>query len=346
MKIIGAMSGSSLDGLDLAICSFQESELNALQWEVLETKTFPFPSGLADQLAVAKDLSVKACEKLGIELADFTAKCVKQLSNWHSCSAVAIHGHTIHHEPEVGYSLQITNPWYLFRAIELPVIADFRNADIALGGQGAPLVPKPEMELFPEFDAFLNLGGIANATLLAGETIEAYDICACNQWLNTLSNRLDYDFDKDGILSSKGNTIPELLKACHDWDFCHQAPPKSLSNEACSNFYSEVISSYLKDHSVEDVMKSCVVFMAEIIGKVLKKASKVLVTGGGVYNKTLISELRKYVDVEIPSNEIVEFKEAIAFAYLGFCKLNALPGNVPKATGASREAVLGCLYNF
>jgi anhydro-N-acetylmuramic acid kinase len=345
MKIIGAMSGSSLDGLDLALCDFSHTE-KQVDWEVLSAKTFSFPNGMARKLANTDNLSVKDVEELAISLSAFTADCVRQMPNWESCEAVAIHGHTIQHEPVVGYSLQITNPWHLFKELGKTVVADFRNADIALGGQGAPLVPKADLDLFTGFDAFLNLGGIANATYFEDSEIYAYDLFACNQWLNSLSSMLGKKYDEDGCLSEKGIAIPEVVEACLAWEFCNEQAPKSLSNSACFDFFTEYVLPFTQKYNVEDVMKSCIVAMARAIGKPLGHCTKVLVSGGGAYNNTLMTELKEFINAEIPTEEIVEFKEAIAFAYLGYCRVKGISGNVPKATGASREALLGCLYNF
>jgi anhydro-N-acetylmuramic acid kinase len=345
MKIIGAMSGSSLDGLDLALCSFSHSGGEIL-WEVHVSKTFEFPLAIANVLSKANTLSVKETEKLGVVLAQFTAECVRKLPEWELCEAVAIHGHTIQHEPEEGYSLQITNPWQLHQLLGKTVVADFRNADIALGGQGAPLVPKADLDLFKGYDAFLNLGGIANATFFEDNLICAYDLFACNQWLNALSLQLGKAYDENGALSADGRVIPEIVNVCLSWNYCNLPAPKSLSNSACQEFFKQEILPFLSHYSVPDVMKSCIEAMAKVIGKSLKNAQKVLVTGGGAYNVTLIDKLREHFHVEIPNREIVEFKEAIAFAYLGFCRIKGMPGNVPEATGASREALLGCLYNF
>lgn len=345
MKIIGAMSGSSLDGLDLAMCNFHQKD-GTMQWELLESKTFPFTEGIAKQLSQVPELSSKALEDLAIDLANFTAHSVTKLNGWDTCDAVAIHGHTILHEPEKGYSLQITNPWHLHKALRKTVVADFRNADIALGGQGAPLVPKADMDLFSGFDAFLNLGGIANATYFKNGEVLAYDLFACNQWINALSQQLGEPYDADGKLSGIGKPIDEIVGACMGWDFCSLPAPKSLSNASCQDFYKQKILPFLNHYSVSDVMRSCIVAMAKVIAASLKDCDRVLVTGGGAYNSTLMKELEQRIHLEIPNSDIVEFKEAIAFAYLGYCRINGLPGNVPNATGASREALLGCLYNF
>tara|TARA_R110001592_G_scaffold325782_4_gene606280 strand:- start:189507 stop:190544 length:1038 start_codon:yes stop_codon:yes gene_type:complete len=345
MKIIGAMSGSSLDGLDLALCSFVNTG-GSIQWKMHVSKTFPFPKEIAEKLSKAHNLSILDAEKLGVSLSKFTANCIQKLPQWEQCDAIAIHGHTIQHEPAEGYSLQITNPWHLHQLLDKTVVADFRNADIALGGQGAPLVPKADLDLFTDYDAFLNLGGIANATFFEGDKIHAYDLYACNQWLNALSLELGKAYDKDGELSSSGKVISEIVDACLNWNYCSQRAPKSLSNIACSDFYEKEIKPFLESYSANDVMKSCIEAMAKIIGETLKNSKKVLVTGGGAYNTTFMEKLSEHILVQIPDSAIVEFKEAIAFAYLGFCRIKGQPGNVPKATGASREALLGCLYNF
>lgn len=344
--IIGVMSGSSLDGLDVAMCSFSESEGNT-QWEILAVKTFSFDDQLLKQLISVDKLDVESYLDLDVALAKFTAECIKQMPLWQNADAVSIHGHTIMHEPKKGYSSQITNPWILAAELKLPVVADFRNADIALGGQGAPLVPIADLDLFPEYTSYLNLGGIANVTVKTESGIEAFDVFACNQWLNALSQMLGKEYDADGNLSAKGEIIDEIVKCGLSWSFVQQKAPKSLSNQMCKVFFTENILPFCHKYSIEDVMRSCIRAMAIAIENAVGKSQgSMLVTGGGVYNNTLLGDLKSNLVVHIPTPEIIEFKEAVAFAYLGYCHQIGKTSNVPEATGACRKAVLGCLYKF
>lgn len=344
--IIGVMSGSSLDGLDVAMCTFSEFE-GKVEWKILAVKTFGFDDDILNQLKSAEKLEVESYLDLDVALAKFTALCIQKLPNWQRADAVAIHGHTIMHEPQKGYSAQITNPWILAAELKLPVIADFRSADVALGGQGAPLVPIADLDLFPEYSAYLNLGGIANVTVKTSSGIKAFDVFACNQWLNSLSQMLGKEYDADGSLSVKGEIREDVVKCCLSWTFIEQKGPKSLSNQMCKVFFNQEIAPFFQKYSVQDVMRSCIRAMSISIEKAIgSTGGKILSTGGGVYNNTLINDLNANLDVHIPDNEIVEFKEAIAFAYLGFCHRIGKTSNVPEATGACRKAVLGCLYDF
>lgn len=346
MKVIGLMSGSSLDGLDVALCQFNKQPNGLLNWEILEAKTFDFPKWLATNLATAPRLNVVQLYDLDVAMAKFSAQCIKQLSLWQSADAIASHGHTVLHEPKKGYSLQICNAWILAAETQKTVIADFRNADIALGGQGAPLVPKADIDLFADYDACLNLGGIANATIKNEGNVEAFDICACNQWLNALSQNIGYKYDEDGKLSAKGILIQDVLTIYEQWGYINKPAPKSLSNQDCVDFFTKNIAPLSPKFKTEDLLYTTLVFIANCIKKELQSANKILLSGGGAFNKTLVKALKEELNIDLASKRLINFKEALAFAYLGYCKLSGLNSNIPSATGARKFCQLGNVYKI
>lgn len=346
MITLGLMSGSSLDGLDVALCQFSDKLNKKVEWQIIEAETFFFPTDVSKKLSKLANLTVQEIAELDVALAKFSANCIKKIPSWQSANAIGSHGHTVLHEPKKGFSYQITNPWTLAAETNKVVVSDFRNADIVLGGQGAPLVPKADIDLFPEYDAYLNLGGIANITKKHGSAVLAYDVCACNQWLNALCKLLGKDYDKDGSLSKLGKMQSEIISSLESWDFVKLNAPKSLSNIACEVFYKNTILPFTKKYTVEDVLKSCIVFIGNCIKKELKGANKILISGGGAYNNTLISGLNEELNIETQPSNIINFKEALAFAYLAHCKLNGQNANIPSATGAQNYCQLGAIFKI
>ena len=225
------------------------------------------------------------------------------------------------------------------------IVCDFRVQDVLLGGQGAPLVPVGDQLLFPQFDYCLNLGGFANiSTVIEGER-KAYDICAVNTVLNFLAGKLNLPYDEDGRLAASGEVIVELLATLNDLSFYSEKPPKSLGMEWVER---EIIPLLDPGQPIPSLMKTYVLHAAEQISKEVGNRSKdtVLVTGGGAYNSFLIDELKKRTSAQIciPSEEVVNFKEALIFAFLGVLKLRGENNVLCSVTGASKDHSSGKIF--
>lgn len=344
--ILGLMSGTSLDGLDMAFCEFSKET----EWSfgLIDAVTIPYSEQWKERLRKAHLLNPSELMILHHELGVLHGELVQEFLSKQKISAdcIASHGHTVVHDPSKGYTLQIGNAHDIAQITGTDVIADFRSLDVANGGQGAPLVPIGDEKLFQHYDACLNLGGIANISFKHNNLRVAFDISLCNILLNAIAGKLGLDFDENGQLAEKGSVLLELLEKWNAQPFFHRNFPKSLGRE----FFEE---SFLKDiishEGVEDLMRTAVehiiVQLADVINH--NDLKSVLVTGGGAKNGFLISQLRKRTTAEIaiPSDELVDFKEAIVFGFLAALKLEGEVNVLSSVTGAKSDAVVGILYS-
>lgn len=344
------MSGSSLDGLDIALCEFhQESERN-LEWKIVSAQTVAFSEAMKQDLISAPHASVEQLFTLDQKLAVFIATEVKKLCDEHHFEAdyIASHGHTVLHQPEKGFSLQIGSGQTISAVAKVPTIANFRNKDIALGGQGAPLVPVGDEGLFGEYDACLNLGGIANITLLNQEQLMAWDICPFNQPLNFLAQKCGKEFDESGEMAKSGKLNSALLKELKKMSYFQKTPPKSLANEWIKENYIPVLSA--ANVAVEDQLRTVVAHLVDEIAGVINQYSvrNVLISGGGAFNSFFVEQLSAatLADISVPNDEIVNFKEALLFAYLGFLKVNNLENVYSSVTGSIKNSSSGDIFKI
>jgi anhydro-N-acetylmuramic acid kinase len=261
---------------------------------------------------------------------------------------IASHGHTVFHQPGIGLTTQIGNGAVIAARTGIPTVCDFRTKDVALGGQGAPLVPIGDELLFGDFDACLNLGGISNISYRIGNKRVAYDISPCNMALNALANRAGQPYDQDGQLAKEGVIIPELLQKLNNLAYYHQNPPKSLGKEWYDEVFSPVLASFLSNHSVADLSRTVVEHIAvQIIANVPKAARTMLVTGGGAHHTFLIQQIQHQRDtlkVIVPDDLIVDYKEALIFAFLGLLRLEGENNCLRSVTGAKKDCCGGCVY--
>lgn len=349
-RVVGVMSGTSLDGLDLALVDFSVKN-GFWSFETIQTCTVQYPNWITQQLANATQLTAATLVELDKQLGNFIGEAIGQSFKMISeIDFIASHGHTVFHQPQKGISLQIGNARSIHKSTQLPVISDFRSLDVALGGNGAPLVPIGDQLLFSQYDCFLNLGGIANCTVYSGEHVLAYDIMPFNMVLNYLSKNLGLSFDRDGIISRSGKIVPRLLDQLSRISFYEKTPPKSLGFEDFEKLWLPILSE--RAIPFEDMMHTYSVHSALTISKELNKKasadSKLLVSGGGAYHKFFIELLRKEFrgQVIIPDPEIVEFKEAIIFGLLGVLRhLNEM-NCLSSVTGATRDSSCGLLTGF
>jgi anhydro-N-acetylmuramic acid kinase len=334
----------------VAHCWFQQIEG---QWigGIDQAKTYTFSTGLQSDL---KNLPLSSALKMAetdATFARFSADCVLDFIELHNLhpTAVASHGHTIFHQPDLGFSTQIGNGGLMAARIGLPVVSDFRSTDVGYGGQGAPLVPGAERFLFSEFDACLNLGGIANISFPKSIPFSGFDLAPCNQLLNEAAAWLDLAFDDAGKLAAQGQAIPELMMSLDGLEFYKKKPPKSLGNESVAEIWKPLLSNYTD--RVNDVLHTLCQHMAKKIAEQVlaqKASGKMLVTGGGAYNVHLMKEISRYLgstwQIEIPDPQMISFKEAYCFAFLGCKRWLGQENCFAEVTGARKNSTSGAIY--
>lgn len=340
---LGVMSGSSLDGLDLALCSFT---LAGEQWSftIDEASTVPYDATFQQRLVAVMQGSALELARLDRDLGDRIGTACASFLKGRKLDVIASHGHTVFHKPDEGLTLQIGHGARIAATSGLPVITDFRTLDVALGGQGAPLVPLGERFLFPDHRAFLNIGGICNIAVHGDGSVLGYDVCIGNQALNLLAGESGLHFDRDGALARTGKVDETLLHQLADLPFHRQAPPRSLGRE----WFDEAVKPLIQDHRspLADRLRTVVEHIAQLLSEALGKGQDhVLVTGGGAHNTFLIDRLRALSGrrIEVPDRATVDFKEALIFAFLGVRRLRGESTALAKVTGAKRDSSGGSL---
>lgn len=338
-KAIGLMSGTSCDGLDIAYCQFNFQD-NTWSYEIITSSMVEYSLQWRDKLKNANQLNTAQLELLDIELGQFFGSETKKFIEENKLTEVdfvASHGHTIFHNPDKGFTLQIGNGNEIKKQVEIPVINDFRSADVAHGGQGAPLVPIGDELLFSEYDFCVNIGGIANVSFKENGVRKAFDICIANMALNPLALEMGFEYDKNGDFAKQGVVSYPLMKKLMLLSF----DKKSLGIEQYEEFLKPIIDQNI---SIDESKIATVTdYIARKIAEVLTPNSKVLITGGGAYNSFLMSKIKEYskANVIAASKELIEFKEALIFAFLGVLKMENIPNCLSSVTGASEDVVGG-----
>ncbi len=342
---IGLMSGSSLDGLDIALVRFNE-EGNKYHFQIMEAETLPYPEYWTKQLSEAFHKQPEDLVQLDKEYGKYLGEQVLAFARKHNAKPdfVASHGHTIFHRPEEHYTLQIGDGQELARACGFTVINDFRSEDVSKGGQGAPLVPIGDKLLFGDYEMCLNIGGIANISYDENGKRIAYDLCIANQALIYLAQLKGMDYDKDGELARNGEVDHSLLKKLNNLPFFLQDPPKSLGRE----FFETYQKDLLKDLSVEDMLATFVEHVALQIALPISwlPKGKIFCTGGGARNKYLIERLqaRTKHEVVVPDKLIIDYKEALVFALLGLLRMEGKTNVLSSVTGAESDSCSGNVW--
>ncbi len=344
---LGMMSGSSLDGLDLAFCEFIEKE-NRWDYRIIAAETLPYPEEWKMLLqesfyAVGEKLienDVAFGKFLG-EKADYFLK-----KNHLKPDIIALHGHTVFHQPEKGFSVQLGNGQAIAIATGIETVSDFRNKDIQLGGQGAPLVPIGDKLLFAEYDYCVNFGGIANISFEENRQRLGYDVCPANQLLNHLSRQMGKLYDKNGETASLGKLDKSLFEQLNNVEFYQQPYPKSLSNEQVRELFLPILDN--TPASLEDKLYTAVKHIAFQIAVSTDSSSekKMLLTGGGAHNSFLVEAIRRECpqSVYLPNPQIIDFKEALIFAFMGILRNTGRVNCLATATGAKSDSSGGVIY--
>lgn len=342
-RILGIMSGTSLDGIDMAICQFQQ--LNGKWNYTIElAQCFDYPQSWKERLLnlpQASALELAQCDiDYGYYLGDLAKHFIASAPK--RPDYIASHGHTIFHQPENNLTLQIGSGQALAIRAAVPVISNFRNKDVLMGGQGAPLVPIGDQLLFDDYDYCLNIGGIANISFQEGKRI-AYDICPANMVLNSLANRLQLDYDKDGSFARQGHLEQGLFDRLNNLSYYHQAYPKSLGRE----WVAETVFPLLQSSATENLLHTLCEHIAFQIGRCTsKEQARMLVTGGGAFNTYLMERIAAHTNatVLVPDSTLVSYKEALIFAFLGLRYLCNEANCLSSVTGAPKDSVGGVLY--
>ena len=345
-NVIGVMSGTSLDGLDIVYVKFTQNE--SWSFKIINSKTYKYEDSIAD---ILNDISKKSLEEIKEIDVVYTKKLAKIINGFidefsiNKIDFVSSHGHTAIHDPSNLITYQMGNLSTLSSEINQKVICDFRVQDVKHGGEGAPLVPVGEKYLFHEYDSFINLGGFANISNHKGESLIAYDICPVNIVLNNLSKKIGKDFDDKGSIASSGKLIINLYEELEKLEYYQSSPPKSLGIEWVDEYIFPLINKYF-DYPTEDLLNTLSNHIANQISNNLKNLDKVLVSGGGAYNDYLIHLIRSKTDSEIviPSKNIIEFKEALIFAFLGVLRLLNINNCYSSVTGASKDHCSGKIF--
>lgn len=350
-ELIGLMSGTSGDGLDIAYCRFEKNERWAFR--LLHTQTIPFPEDLGKLLSTAHRLPASELVQLDVTFGAWMGREVKRFCEIHQCSPLAIcsHGHTVFHNPAQGYSLQIGNGWALRRHAGFPVVSDFRMSDIQWGGQGAPLVPVGDRYLFGEVDFCLNLGGIANISMEQDGQRLAFDTCPFNLLLNPLAEQLGAPYDDRGIWASQGRIHEELLADLNGLPFYALSGAKSLAREDMESVFTPCLEKFsiaAKD-KLATLTEHYALQLARIIQRYQSHARpSVMLTGGGAYHAFFRSRLDYHLGGSwkqvVVSNQVIEFKEALVFAFLGYLRILGENNTLHEVTGASRDTCGGIYF--
>ncbi|MCS6823801.1 MAG: anhydro-N-acetylmuramic acid kinase [Cytophagaceae bacterium] len=350
-RAIGLMSGTSLDGLDLAYCIFKKSS-GGWKYDILCAHTHKYTDKKRERLKNAMHTSGLELVKTDMWFAHMCAEQVKKFIHRHSIDVdfIASHGHTVFHAPGEGYTTQIGSGAYISALTGLPVVSDFRTVDVALGGNGAPLVPVGDELLFSNFDMCLNLGGIANISYKCFTKRVAYDICPANIVLNYFAEKLGKQYDKDGAMAKRGRVNTELLRKLNAWEYYKQHPPKSLGRECIEQAIFPMLTGC--KISEYDVMATFTEHIAVQVAKSISdnNGKNIVVTGGGAFNTFLMERvayhLPDHVKLTIPGELIVKYKEALIFAFLGLLKLRNEVNIFKSVTGAYNDSVGGALYGL
>lgn len=349
-NVIGVMSGTSLDGVDLSHINFR-LENDKWTFEILESETIGYSQSWIDQLQSAVDFSDTQLEKLNEDYTKLLASIISTFIEKHkikNLDAVCSHGHTILHQPQKGYTLQIGNLPEIATLIHQTVVCDFRVQDVKLGGQGAHLVPIGDRILFSDYDYCINLGGFSNVSFEQNSNRIAFDISPVNTVLNHYANQLGLKYDDKGQISRTGKINADLLDKLNALEFYHQKHPKSLGFEFVKGTILPLIESF--KIPVEDKLRTFAEHVALQTALALpNKKGRMLATGGGAYNEFLIERIQSHLpemEIIIPSSKILEYKEALIFALLGVLKLRNETNVLGSVTGAKTDHSSGVMYTI
>lgn len=342
------MSGTSLDGIDVCHASFWNED-EQWMYKIHQAETLPYSSQWKHRLQKGLYLSDVELQVLDKEYGQFLGEVINDFLIKHHVSPqlIASHGHTIRHRPERGITFQAGCGIEIFRKTGRPVVYDFRSEDVSLGGQGAPLVPVGDHFLFSDYEYCLNLGGISNISMMSEGKRVAWDISPCNMILNAEAQKMGYPYDPSGNLAKSGEVITTLLNQFNQLNYYRIKPPKSLGREKIELEFAPFIKS--SRASLNDVLRTFTEHIAIQVSKAIvdNASERMLVTGGGAFNTFLVERISHHVKarVEVPGPSLVNYKEALIFAFLGILRWRNEVNVFSSVTGASRDSVSGKLVS-
>ncbi len=344
-RIVGLMSGTSLDGLDICYVEFDTASWK--DYKLLAFETVEYDEVWHTILKEAYSYSANKLAQTDADLGKYFGKQVNKFikkNGINKIDLIASHGQTIFHNPLQGYTTQIGHGSYINTITQIKTISDFRYQDVALGGEGAPLVPMGDLLLFPEYTYCLNLGGFANISIKKNASIKAFDICPVNIVLNHYAQKEGLKYDKGGKLASKGKINRRLLKELNDLPEYEASVPKSFGWEMVEQKILPLIDSYKLD--ISDILRTYVEHVAIQISRKVKKG-RMLVTGGGAFNNFLMDRINNYSPAEIivPGEKLINYKEALIFALLGLLKDLDKINILAEVTGAQIDHSSGVVYD-
>jgi anhydro-N-acetylmuramic acid kinase len=351
--VIGLMSGTSLDGLDIVFVRFAKKK--KWDFEIVNSQSISYDSVLQKKLKNASTLSSLDLKILDLEYGKWIGGQVKKFMEFHKIipKLVVSHGHTIFHQPQIGLTQQIGDGYQIMLESGIKTICDLRSLDISLGGQGAPLVPIGDKLLFSEYDLCLNLGGFSNISFDKHGKRIAYDICPVNTALNELASRKNLEYDPGGEIAKSGKINNKIIQLLNALKYYNQPPPKSLGME----WVKDNIFPLLKNDDTANLLNTFTHHIAfQITASIVEhfpfcrnKIPNMLVTGGGAKNTFLMDLLKIQAnnkwEIFIPEEQIVDFKEAIIFAFLGVLRMLGHVNTLKSVTGAKFDSSGGLIYD-
>lgn len=358
-RAIGIMSGSSLDGLDIVFASFEESR-GVWSYEIKAAGTYEYNETWQRRLQQATQLSAYDYLQLHSEYGKFIGEQIHsfiEVNNlYHQVQIISSHGHTVFHAPQNGFTAQFGDGAHIAAVTGINTVSDLRAMDVALGGQGAPIVPVGEKLLFANYEVLLNIGGIANITYQNGDASVAFDICPANKVLNNLSEKEGKPFDENGAMASAGTVHDGLLQHLNELDYYSLPFPKSLDNSFGLQTVLPVIESYGQLNTsdalatyVEHIVAQTIKAIQQLEDKFSITNKQLLITGGGALNTFFIQRLKEALQplgysIEIPSTEVIQYKEALIMALLGLLRWREENTVLQSVTGASRSSIGGAVW--
>ncbi|WP_026259921.1 anhydro-N-acetylmuramic acid kinase [Segetibacter koreensis] len=357
-RVIGIMSGSSLDGLDIAFAEFEESR-SKWSFEIKAASCKPYKQEWVEKLQNATNLSAYDYLLLHTAYGKFIGEQVNEFIEefdlHHKVQLIASHGHTTFHSPALGMTAQLGDGAAIAAATEINVVSDLRAMDVAFGGQGAPIVPIGEKLLFNDYSLYLNLGGIANLSYKSQNDYVAFDVCAANRVMNMIANTGGKDYDEGGYSASTGKVYTPLLTRLNALYYYSLPHPKSLAN----NFGTDVVFPLIQafDISIADKLRTYTEHIVmQLVYSIQKlsaneeiKNTKLLVTGGGAFNTFLIQRLTEslrpfLIEVIVPEATIINYKEALIMGLIGVLRWREEYNVLQSVTGAQRSSIGGAVW--
>lgn len=350
-RVLGLMSGTSLDGVDLALCRFTMRNRNITHYTIEKAHTYPYSSYLIKQLSSLLEANDTSIEEIDRELGKYYATVIQKfLRNKTVPDLIASHGHTVYHDPEVSKTLQIGNGSIIAQKTGIIVINDFRSEDVRLGGQGAPLVPVGDKMLFSSYPFCLNLGGFANLSFVHNGIRVACDLAPCNMLINNEAGMLGFPYDEGGKMALKGNLNKLLFEELNALPYYQKSHPKSLGKEWFVNQVIPVLRKYYPTGH-PDAIRTATQHAGYQVGRYIENYREtnesVLVTGGGAHNSYLLHHIQSVTRTRlvVPDRETVAFKEALVFALLGLLRYEGMENVYASVTGATRNSCSGIIHN-